>query len=1240
MSTVTVLNRYVHGASTGGYRSPEQQEQDHQNLFKDGPGLTLNDIKAGKTGRGTPDDPVRYVGDLTIPELSNLYDSLKDAGVEVEGKTGTELQVEALRAQGVKPPDLDQDGDVDQEDLRQLNRDNPDLLKGLTQKPEPTAPPSQDIALPDGADQEEAEQPRSWGELRDHYEGLKDTDAYRNNVTITVSREGQPPEEMTYRQYVDSGLATAQAGVDQVLQDAKDSGIETEGRTFADVERELREAYETYSSEVSKAFTFLAERGGYDTDDMTDAQALDAYRREVGGQGLGSVSLDQLNAAYRRAFQAGDVAALARLRDSGLGDNIPVKIDGQEMSYTQWLSRQTNRLADFQRGGFEIDPDHDAQQMVNARNDWNRYQDWRNQEIERLTAEGRIDDGTGEAEIDRILQAESTAARNVATVQNVNYLESQGVFTDDMDNTEVLVRGQQESKDDLVWYLRRSGADETFLANASMDDLQQAAGFQKQVDELAQERTRQRLLSMLPDDIDPTFAREGSVMDLALLVRQQNLVNRQRIDAQTPNLGLDVPGGARPNLTGEPTADDYKAGLEWAEDAKEARQDRAIAVAEGLDEDRRADRTEREARDLDAAIDRAAAELKELAGTQAGIMGYEHSPQYKEYARLRTERDGPNWEREEIADSAEQFLEDTRIGTVDVGGVWDAAKAPITGEHRSQWDSEIPVGIDAGLLPVVGTVADVGIRGRDGFSRSDLAWIGGMGALDVVPIPGGQVVGGAARGTLRVIRHPLDSLSIATGGRRTLGSLTQGTLDAPYQIIGSRNKLQGVSNIPVRMGDRVIMDGQELTPWQGLLRQRDIGLSQYQQTGQPQFITLRTADGGYQTVAVGGSRVATEYGAGGMVHTSPFSGEIARQSREVAEGAMPRMKYSQKTGLELPDIEQGQFYTTQAVPSFFTGTAFTKNLTPEQREIFSPGAYTLTTRENLADIEDINKVFGGDVDTGQMNPSAVVELEAKSPLDRAMAGGDKPALFQERPAGLGKQGGETFFHYVDRPAGDQSGRLRVLQTNILAAVDNLRGRTDSFYVTRTGPDGRQQVFRASDLKALADEGLTPDDAIRLHTSRGEIRLLTPREFRSGFNQVMARPGVRTGIDGTARDPSVRDGDMATPRDGDLPSPRDGDLPAPRDGDMATPRDGDLATPRDGDLPAPRDGDLATQGPRPPRDGDIPAPRDGDIPAPRDGDIPHAQGRRHSHAQGRRYSHAQGRRYTRTHAGPDTGPSAW
>ena len=62
--------------------------------------------------------------------------------------------------------------------------------------------------------------------------------------------------------------------------------------------------------------------------------------------------------------------------------------------------------------------------------------------------------------------------------------------------------------------------------------------------------------------------------------------------------------------------------------------------------------------------------------------------------------------------------------------------------------------------------------------------------------------------------------------------------------------------------------------------------------------------------------------------------------------------------------------------------------------MFSPGAYTLTTKENLADIEDINKVFGGDVDTGQMNPSAVVELEGKSPLDRAMAGGDKPLCFR------------------------------------------------------------------------------------------------------------------------------------------------------------------------------------------------------------------------------------------------------
>ena len=441
---------------------------------------------------------------------------------------------------------------------------------------------------------------------------------------------------------------------------------------------------------------------------------------------------------------------------------------------------------------------------------------------------------------------------------------------------------------------------------------------------------------MLPDDIDPTFAREGSVMDLALLVRQQNLVGRQRIDAQTSNVGLDVPAaGPGPTWTGEPTADDYKAGLDWAEDVQDARRERVLAMAEGLTEDRRVDRTEQEKRDLDADIDRAFEAVQQEAAQSRGYIKLD-SPAVQEYNRLRSERDGANWLREESADKTQQFLESTRIGTVDVGGVWDAAKAPITGEHRSQWDSEIPVGIDAGLVPGIGTWADAQVRGRDGYSRSDIAWLGAMGALDFVPIPGGQVVGGVGRGTLRVIRHPLDSLSIATGGRRTLGSLTQGTLDAPYQIVGSRYKLQGVSNIPVRLGDRVIMDGQELTPWQGLLRQRDIGLSQYQQTGQPQFITLRTADGGYQTVAVGGSRVSTEYGAGGMVHTSPFSGEIARQSREVAEGTMPRMKYSQKTGLELPDIAQGQFYTTQAVPAFFTGTAFTKNLTPEQRACSPP----------------------------------------------------------------------------------------------------------------------------------------------------------------------------------------------------------------------------------------------------------------------------------------------------------------
>ena len=40
------------------------------------------------------------------------------------------------------------------------------------------------------------------------------------------------------------------------------------------------------------------------------------------------------------------------------------------------------------------------------------------------------------------------------------------------------------------------------------------------------------------------------------------------------------------------------------------------------------------------------------------------------------------------------------------------------------------------MIPVVGTLADANVRGADGYSRGDVAWLAGMGALDVLPIPG------------------------------------------------------------------------------------------------------------------------------------------------------------------------------------------------------------------------------------------------------------------------------------------------------------------------------------------------------------------------------------------------------------------------------------------------------------------------------------------------------------------------
>lgn len=582
LSDVEIRNRYIHGASTGGYRSPEQQEKDHQRLFKDGPGLTLNDIKAGKVGRGTAADPVRELGDLTIPEIANLADNLKDQGVDTTGKTSTELQKLALNQKGVDAPDLDRDGDVDQDDLRQLNRENPDLLEDLTKKREPVKPVD---GPPPG------------------YVGSgRPGDPVRKENALTIAEQSAAEDTLNrmvdeYQQLVEAGDL---AGLRRLANsdEAKSMGIKAQGggtETFADL---VNREEERLSSEVSNAFSYLEERGGYETDSMTDAEALKIYQREVAGQGLGSVSRDQLDAAYRQAFRDGDLAALAALRDSGFGDNIffPTE-DGQLMSYTDWLGSETNRLAHFLRGGFEIDPDHDAQQIINAQNDWNRA-------VASLEARRLIDDETSDVEIERLLAAETRVdsihlERQLQNTENyyAQELEKAGVNTDDMNRAEIFRRGSQLFTAQLDKSLRdirdddgNPTIDESFIATASIEDKLRVAGFQSQIDE---NKIRQQLLSRLPDDIDPTFAREGSVEDLARLVGQQNRVNRQRIDAQTPNLGLEVPG-ARPNLTGQPTADDYKEGFDSLEEVQEARRDRALAVAEGLREDRRTDRVELE----------------------------------------------------------------------------------------------------------------------------------------------------------------------------------------------------------------------------------------------------------------------------------------------------------------------------------------------------------------------------------------------------------------------------------------------------------------------------------------------------------------------------------------------------------------------------------------------------------------------------------------------------------------------
>ena len=291
------------------------------------------------------------------------------------------------------------------------------------------------------------------------------------------------------------------------------------------------------------------------------------------------------------------------------------------------------------------------------------------------------------------------------------------------------------------------------------------------------------------------------------------------------------------------------------------------------------------------------------------------------------------------------------------------------------------------------------------------------------------------------------------------------------------------------------------------MRQRDEALQQYRQTGIPQSVDLPTADGGIQTVWVGGSRAATSYGTGGMVHTSPMAGFLTELS-QTPEGFVGKVKVG-KSGQPLPDIEQRHFVTTQGVPAFRVGSAFNKVLYEDPN--FSPGYQTFVDPLNLADVEHVRKVFGGDVDTGVMRPSAVVELEGGVPQSKVIAGGpDKLSLHQEYPVGLQKTRGITEHMHVDVPPDMQVGRWEVLRDNVLAEVDRLRGRTETFYVTHQNADGTIEVLRKADMDALAAEGVSLDDALRVRTRAGETRFIARSQWDSAVRRVS--PGAARGND--------------------------------------------------------------------------------------------------------------------------------
>ena len=755
------------------------------------------------------------------------------------------------------------------------------------------------------------------------------------------------------------------------------------------------------------------------------------------------------------------------------------------------------------------------------------------------------------------LEQLAAEVNQAAVEQQVQLLESQGIDTSGLTNEQVAsmvapvsAAAQRQYERELI------SAAESLNVSTDGKSLEQLAA---EVNQAAVEQQVQLLESQGIDTSELTNEQVASMV-APVSAAAQRQADRQNANFVNHYLGEGtVPSGTAPT---------------------QEQIDQASEVAADVGAQHQRDRAADEARDLRIAAletgfhDQVAGTLGAL-GEGVGIP--ESHPDYAEYNRLRTARDGAHWKREERADRTERARGQFTLGTVDVGPIWDAGRAVVTGTHVSNYDSAIPVDINAlDVTPVLGTLADAQIRGRDGYSRGDIAWLAGTGLLDVVPLPGTQAV----RGGLRVVRHPLQAAEIATGGRRTLQSVSQGTGAAPYQLTGARSGPQGISNIPVRLGDDIVVDGQQLPHWEGLLRQRDEAIAEYLSTGRAQEITYPTADGGTQTVFVGGSRAFP----GGLVHTSPAAGDLAIASR--ADGGLVSMYKTAPDGTPLPAAEQRLFMSTTGAPRFLGSPAFAS----QAADAAAPGFVVLRDPRNLANVENVRKVFGGDVDSGVLGPGAVVELEAGIPAGRRIAGDDVP-LVRDRPVGLGQIEGGQPIVYTDVPAS----RMSVLRSNALAGIDSARGRTDNFYVAHRDADGNLVSVRKADIDALEEAGETLDDAIRIRTSSGDVRYIGRGELDQGV-RALGRGATRY----VTRD---QDSDIFPDRDNDhhrgladrssladrfgLVSPRV-PQPEPRVPEPRLPEPQRLRTP---EVPAPR---LPQPEPR------VPEPRlpEPEVPAPR------------------------------------------